>query len=210
MNSNKFIIGISIAFISILAVASGIYIYKLDNMVDEIAEREKALELSKLEELVEDECTQYDENDIVSEETVVSTSQEDDKVTPNTILVLERFYERCGYTVIQETVMPYDVVNMTKEQMEEKYADWTIREFNLKEVVMYKVIDDRCDEHYVLKEDDGYIDIYNENEDGTLEIAELTDISTEYLAEPDIEKLNEGIKVHGKVELEKILEDYNS
>lgn len=210
MNINKYIIVLSIAFITILAVASGIYIYKLDNMVDDIARREKTLELSKLEELVEDECTKYNENNIVSEDAVVSTSKEEDKVTPNTILVLERFYERCGYTVIQETVMPYDVVNMTKEQMEEKYADWTIREFSAQEVVMYKVIDDRCNEHYVLKEDDGYIDIYKENEDGTLEILELTDISTQYLAEADIEKLQEGIKVHGEVELQKILEDYNS
>jgi len=73
---------------------------------------------------------------------------------------------------------------------------------------MYKVFDERCDEHYIVKENNGYIEIYTEDENGILSLLEKTDMSTEYLTNTDRENLLAGIKIHGRTELEKLLEDY--
>jgi len=50
---------------------------------------------------------------------------------------------------------------------------------------MYKTINEKCDEHYVVKEKEGFLAIYLEDLNGELTLTELTDISVEYLTEED-------------------------
>ena len=62
--------------------------------------------------------------------------------------------------------------------------------------------------HYILREKDGFINIYyiNENEEEIL--YRVTDISTSYLGEEDIKELKEGIEVKGLQNLNQLLEDF--
>lgn len=61
---------------------------------------------------------------------------------------------------------------------------------------------------YLIKENNGYIAIYIIDKNGDKNLREKTNILTKYLPEIDKEKLQEGIKVKGKKELNRVLEDY--
>lgn len=64
------------------------------------------------------------------------------------------------------------------------------------------------EEHYVIRDCDGYVYVYLVNKDGKEELREITEIVTTYLPETDRIALNEGIKVIGKEKLNAVLEDY--
>ena len=63
-------------------------------------------------------------------------------------------------------------------------------------------------EEYVLRDREGFIVIYKINENNEEEEYEVTDIATDYLAEPDKINIKNGLKVEGKQELNKIIEDF--
>ena len=65
-----------------------------------------------------------------------------------------------------------------------------------------------CDEHYIIRESDGYISISVKNDIGEYIFKGLTDIPVQYLAEEDLAKLEQGIEVIGRENLNKFLEDF--
>jgi len=60
----------------------------------------------------------------------------------------------------------------------------------------------------MLKEENGYIAIYKLDENENAQFFQTTEISTDYLAEEDLSKIREGIKVYTEKELNKTLEDF--
>ena len=62
--------------------------------------------------------------------------------------------------------------------------------------------------HYILRETDGKINVYYINENGEEILYKVTDISTSYLGEEDIQELKEGIEVIGIQNLNQLLEDF--
>ena len=74
--------------------------------------------------------------------------------------------------------------------------------------MLYKEIDEFCKEHYVLKEKDGCIAVFNIDENNNEELERITDISIKYLEEEDLARIKEGIFVYTKKELNKTLEDF--
>ena len=62
--------------------------------------------------------------------------------------------------------------------------------------------------HYILREKDGFINIYYINENGDEILYRVTDISIEYLGDDDIKKLDNGIEVVGIQKVNELLEDY--
>lgn len=61
---------------------------------------------------------------------------------------------------------------------------------------------------YILRENDGFINVYYINEKGEEILYRVTDISTKYLGEEDVKELQEGINVVGIQELNQLLEDF--
>ena len=64
------------------------------------------------------------------------------------------------------------------------------------------------DKTYILRDEENVINVYVIDENEKEVLYKVTDISSEYLAKEDIEKLKNGIKVNGIDELNKILEDF--
>ena len=60
----------------------------------------------------------------------------------------------------------------------------------------------------MLRDHDGIIAIYQINENGEEELLDETEISTEYLTQTDLIEIQNGLKINGLEELNKILEDY--
>lgn len=142
------------------------------------------------------------------EEDVLQASSREERLSPNAVLTLKKYYKSCGHTVIDETIIPEEAVNKNATEIKNMYSNWELLSFNTHEIILYNVYEDNCHEHYVLRNKDGYIYVYTIDKDEKESLYEKTTITTSYLPTEDVKKLNDGIKAIGKEELNSILEDY--
>lgn len=61
---------------------------------------------------------------------------------------------------------------------------------------------------YILREKEGFINVYYINESGKEILYRVTDISVKFLGEDDIKELKQGIEVIGTQKLNEMLEDF--
>ena len=91
-----------------------------------------------MSEKIEDECTEeYKEEQEQQDTTAVSSTEE--KVAANAILVLKKYYKKCDHTINEYVELPQELVNLTKEQVQEKYADWEVIGFEKGKITLYNV-----------------------------------------------------------------------
>ena len=83
-----------------------------------------------------------------------------------------------------------------------------IQQFSANEVIFYQEKDGICNEHYILRDNNGYVAIYMVDDLGQEILKETTEILTTYLPQADLEKLREGIVAVGEEELNAKIEDY--
>lgn len=198
--NKKVLIVLMIIGIIIVSVFTGMYAYKILNKNQE--------RISYVKKIYDNQNIQKGENIIKKENEIINTNSSEEKITPNTRLVLRKYYEKCGHSVNEYVELPAELINLTKEELSEQYKDWEIYIFSEKEVILIKSVNDYCNEHYKLKELDGYIAIYKINKDGKEELQEKTSISTRYLTETDISHLQSEIEIYGTENLNKYLEDF--
>ncbi len=169
--------------------------------------------------------TNIQEENIITNEGVVSSiesnvenienvtpvvAEEKTKITPNTILTLKKYYKDCGHTIKDSAEVPDEMVNLTEQEVIDKYPSWKLDEFSKDEVILTREMESFCGEHYLLKEEEGKVLIYTVDGDGNKELLETTEIAFEYVPETDKIILKNGIYVYGKEELNKIREDFES
>ena len=161
---------------------------------------------------------QESKNLIISEkeEAKTETKKEDKEVsnqekliTPNTKIIIKTYYKECNH-IIEESATPADEwINLNEEELSKQANNFTIQKFSPEEVVLYKEENGFCNEHYLLIEKNGYIEVYFLDEKGEMKfMTNIVDIATELLPEKDREELKTGIKVYGKKELNKKIEDF--
>ena len=138
---------------------------------------------------------------------VMQTASLEEKILPSTKLILEKKFEDCKHTVKTEGELPTEMINLNKEELANKYPDWTIKDFSEDEVILYKLADGLCDEHFVINDDNGVVVVYKLDEDYNKSLYEKTDIYTEYLPTQDINRLKEGIFVYTVSDLNSELEN---
>lgn len=153
-----------------------------------------------------------DEN-ILEDNTVtneyIATETREEKVSPNATIITTIYYEKCGHTKTEENEVTKEVVNLNEDEFREHYDDWQINYFSDKEISLYKEVNETCDEHYIVGESDGMINIYRLNEDGEEELYETTNIYLEYLPKKDQEEIRNKIEVIGTKNLYLLLENYD-
>lgn len=196
------IIGLIIAII-IIGIILGIFIYNNNannNKQNSIVENE----INIVSEKVTDECTEEYQN---SEEEIETDSQEE-KISPNCLLTLKKYYEECNHTINEYFDIPQDLVNGTEEDLKNEYPYWQVEKYSSNDIILYKEFNSNCGQHFVLREDNGKITVYKINENNEEEVYENTEISVEYLSETDKIKISEGIRVNGIEELNQLLEDF--
>ncbi len=184
----------------ILGFLTGIYLYR----INKISKEQKIY----MAEKVEDECTAIGELDNEDIASLITTNNDEEKTSPNCVITLKVYHEACKHLIENRQSIEEAEVNMTEEELKERFSDWEVQKFTPTEIVLYKEVDEFCDEHYLLKEEDGYITIYKLDENENAEFFNTTEISTEYLAEEDLEQIKNGIKVYTDKELNKTLEDF--
>ncbi|WP_341877012.1 BofC C-terminal domain-containing protein [Defluviitalea saccharophila] len=132
------------------------------------------------------------------------------RITRSTQMVYQYYYEEDG-KIVEETIEPpYFLIDLTRDELQEKYSDWQISYFSDQKVIMKKNIASKSPYHFVVGVYNGYIAIFYNNEEGELEIKEITETPISSLPIEEQNKLKEGIKVYGEEALIRILQDYTS
>ena len=126
-----------------------------------------------------------EEESVPLNQETVSTSIEEVKATPNTILILKKLYTDCGHTITDTAEIPDEMVNLTEKELAEKYSSWTMEKFSKEEIILSKELDSFCGEHYLLIEEEGKVQVYILDESGNRNLKETTEIAFEYLPETD-------------------------
>lgn len=161
---------------------------------------------------------QESKNLIISEkeEAKTETKKEDKEVsnqekliTPNTKIIIKTYYKDCNHIIEESAALEDEWINLNEEELSKQANNFTIQKFSPEEVVLYKEENGFCNEHYLLIEKNGYIEVYFLDEKGEMKfMTNIVDIATELLPEKDREELKTGIKVYGKKELNKKIEDF--
>lgn len=192
------IIGL-IVFIIITGFFTGFYIYKtsqLDNNSNKM----------QIAELVEDDCTMEAEQ--YTKKEIISANSKEEKVSPNCTITFKIYYKKCGHIIEKKEEIDKKDVNLTEEEFKNKFPNWEIQRFTSTEITLYKEVNEFCNEHYIIKEQQRDIVIYKLDENNNESFLEKTGIAIEYLEDEDLKKLKDGIIVQSKKELNKVLEDF--
>lgn len=192
-----YILGIII--IVVVAIFIGCYLFQKEN-------NRKEQDGSKMINTIVETQDEIGNNILVNEISV--STQEKEKISPNSVLILKKQYEECSHTIREYVKMPEEYVNLTKEELKDKQEGWQIESFSPNEVILLKQVAGVCNQHYMLRLKDGVIAVYQIQDDNTEILKEETGISTEYLTEIDKVRLEEGIRIYGEEELNSTLEDY--
>ena len=177
----------------ILGISAGILVHIYSDM---------KLENSNLEHLARF-------NEIREEnKTLIANANDEVKTTPNTEIVFEIYYNKCGHTSVKKVFVSEEDVNKNEEQIAQKYKEWKIRSFTKDMIELYKEENKMCDNHYIVKDNEGKIAIYKIEENDNETLIEDTEISTKYLPQEDLELLKKGIRANNNNKLQEILSDY--
>ncbi len=160
----------------------------------------------EISEKITDDCTEeYEE---MQKGVIEQANANNERITPSTKMILRKYYTKCNHTIDKEVELPQELVNKNIEELREEYSDWQVVEFSSDKIILSKSLDEQCGEHYMLRDNDGIIAIYEINDNGEESLLDETEIATEYLTESDLLNIKDGIEVNGIEELNKVLEDF--
>lgn len=183
---------LTVFFITIISFFIGLYLYKIDKVKEETKIATENVIKNK-----------YDENQ------VIETEKQENKILVTTQITEKIYYKDCNHVIKTIREASENYINLTEEDFKKLYPEWEVHKFTADELIIYKEKDGFCDQHYKIKNDNGYIAIYKIDKNGKEKgLVEKTEIEVQYLPEADIKKIEEGLIVYSEKELNKIIEDY--
>lgn len=186
-------IAIILGLALIISFILGLYLYKLNNVQKEIAYEEP----------------KNPKEEIKKVNNTKPANSFESKTTPKTKIIKKIYYTDCKHLVQEEEKISNKLINKSESELQIEFMGWQIQKFTENEVIIYKEVNDFCDEHYVLKNIEGQIIVYKLDQYGKIrETVKETGIQTKYLSDIDIENLNSGITVYGNNELSQRIEDF--
>lgn len=188
-------------FVIIASIFTAIVIFQPNQ-----EEGKQQIETEIAEEEILDDCT--DEYEEMEYENTIKANTQEEKTSPNCSLTTKTYYKKCGHIKNEYANLPQNLVNLTQKEIQEKYQDYKIESFASNEVILYQEKEGECGEHYMVKDKDGMLTIYQILEDGSQKEIETTGVSTEYLPETDKINMKDGMQVNGKQELNQLIEDF--
>ena len=195
---NKIIIVLLSIIVVIAAMVTALIIYMPEEEKDEnitianIAQNEVDNEKNEMENVIN----------------VVETNTNEERISPNAFITFKQTYNECGHTKVEFVEVPQEFVNLTEEELKQKYPEWNVEKFTDTDIILNKEVEGNCNEHYIVKDVNGIVTVFYVLENGTEEEYQVTDIATEYLTDTDKIEMEKGIKVNGKQNLNQLIEDY--
>ena len=198
---NKVITGLICTIVILCAIITAVIISKPNESQEQVQ-----IETNIADENILDECT--DEYEEMQEAEMLETDAQEEKISPNCSFTIRTYYKGCGHITSQYNNIPEELVNKTEKELKEIYPEYMVKTFKSNEVVVYIEKEGECGEHYLVKDLNGIVVIYERLDDGTEKLLVETSISTDYLPETDKMQMQEGIEVNGRQELNQLIEDY--
>lgn len=198
---NKVIITMISVIVIIAAMITAVIIFTPNR-----EQENEQLKTEIAEEEILDDCT--DEYEEMEYENTVKANTQEEKTSPNCSITTQTYYKNCGHTKSEYANLPQNLVNLTENEIQEKYPEYEIESFASNEIVLYQEKEGECGEHYMVKDKEGTVVVYQILEDGSQNEIEATGISTEYLPETDKINMKNGIQVNGRQELNQLIEDF--
>lgn len=198
---NKVIVGLICAIVILGGIITAILVSK-----PSVSEENAKIETQLAEENILDECT--DEYEEMQENEIVETDVKEEKTSPNCSFTIRTYYKGCGHITSKYNNIPEELVNKTEKELKELHPEYMVETFKSNEVIVYIENEGECGEHYLIKDLNGKVAIYEKLSDGTEKLLEETSIATDYLTDTDKLQIEKGIEVNGKQELNQLIEDY--
>ena len=186
---NKIITGLVCAIVILGAIITAVVISKPNE-----SEEQLQIETNVADENILDECT--DEYEELQENEMLEADAQEEKISPNCSFTVRTYYKGCGHITSEYNNIPEELVNKTEQELKEMYPEDMVETFKSNEVVVYIEKEGECGEHYLVKDLNGTVVIYERMNDGTEKLLEETSISTDYLPETDKIQMQEGIEVN--------------
>lgn len=202
--------GILVGIVSIIGGYQ--YIYRNYNQENKKPMQQEEYQISDLSLDLSDEKAniQQDITDLQQNLSKEVGTQDSEKILPSTKLVYQYYYALDQKVMEEESDPPYYLLDMTREQLQEKLSDWELQLFSDKKVVLRKVLQEKSPHHYYLVGVyDGCIAVFYDI-NGEWVLREITATPISVLPHEEQKKLEQGIPVYGEEELIRILEDYTS
>ena len=136
------------------------------------------------------------------------TSSSEICISPNATLTKICTYKKCGHTVTVSETIPNSFVNLTEDDFKKLYSEWIVSDFSPSSIRISRTFDGNCDEHFLVRDLNGYIAIYHIKDDDNFELIETTGIATKYLSQIDMNELENGVTLYGKEKLNAYIEDF--
>ena len=193
------------AFLLIIIFVLGLSIGVYSSFSKESKEEEKPLQTIDSVQDVVIHRVQEERNE--DEEKQVEVFSTEERISPYATMVIEKKYTKCGHTTVSRIEVPKELVNLSEEELKEKYSGWTIKSFSPEEFTLFRYIEANCEDHFVLKEKDGYLAVYNDLTEEMKNLVLKTDILIEDLREEDKYDLEEGIQVYGEENIQRRIEE---
>lgn len=141
----------------------------------------------------------------------LATEQEPEVITLETLLVFERFYKGCQHRKMEQCNVSLDHIGLSKSEFAQLYPTWEIKEFTPSKIWLKKEINTYCPEHYIIKDKNGCIAIYQPLEDNDgIWLIEQTKVNTALLDMKTQNRIREGIVVDSIEEIEGLIENWDS
>lgn len=132
------------------------------------------------------------------------------RITSSTKMVYQYHYSEDGKTEVREEVPPYYLINMTKENLEKAFGEWSIVTFNTDTVVIRKNINGKSNQHYIIGEYEGFVAVFYEKPINGTNLKEITETPISTLTEEEQKEIRKGIYIEGDNNLIKAMQDYES
>ena len=196
---NRIIIILLIIVVIVAAMAMAVFIYMPEENNDAKIEVQNVAVENTINEV---------ENVTENNTNMVETNANEERISPNAFITFKQTYKKCGHTTSEFVEVPQEFVNLSENELKERYTDWTVEKFTDTDIILSKEVEGSCNEHYVVRDVDGTVTVFHILEDGTEEEYMITDIATEYLTDTDKIEMEKGIKINGKQNLNQLIEDY--
>lgn len=191
----KWIMYVIISIISIVGIIDIFLLIKIYQNTNNI-EMEPNKELADLQ------------NSNIEISNILETSYTSTKVSPKAKLTFETMYLGCNHKDVKEEIASENMVNKNEYDVTEAYKTWEIKKFSSDNIIFYKEVDKMCGNDYIIKEQNGFINIFRIDTNGEEVLHERTNIEVQYLPDTDALELKNGIRVNGIDKVSKILEDF--
>lgn len=128
-------------------------------------------------------------------------------VDENTTIYYKTVFLSDGITEMIEAVPAKYMLGYDEKQLAESFPEWEVECFSQKEVILRQSLNQRSSQHYVLKDYNGYIAVFQEDLSGELQLCEVTNTPVAALGEEEKKEMLEGLIITGKENLYSVLED---